>query len=255
MTVEKNSTHNDDRHNALGERKKESFKIFDDIAPTYDSLNKTLSMGIDIYWRNQIKKNLPQQGHLQVLDLATGTADVPLVLAKSSLVDHVKGLDMSKNMVEFGKEKVKKSNLNGKITLGIGDGCNLPVEDSSYNVTTVSFGIRNFPSTLKGLQEMHRVLKPGGRCMVMELSLPKNALVKFVYLIYFRHILPFIGNLFSGHGDAYSYLNETVEDFPYGEAFLDIMREAGFKAPRALPLTFGIATLYIGDKDSETTDA
>jgi demethylmenaquinone methyltransferase / 2-methoxy-6-polyprenyl-1,4-benzoquinol methylase len=233
----------------LAERKKESFRIFDDIAPTYDSLNRTLSFGIDVYWRHQIKKNLPQKMNLHVLDLATGTADVPLVLAKSSQVEKIQGLDLSEKMVEIGKEKVKKANLVGKISLGIGDGCNLPVEDNQYDATTVSFGIRNFPSTLKGLQEMNRILKPGGRAMVMEFSLPANPIVKMVYLFYFRHVLPFVGNLFSGHGDAYSYLNQTVEDYPYGENFLNIMREAGFKTARAIPLTFGIATLYIGDKE------
>ncbi len=239
-----------DQNTKLAERKKESFRIFDDIAPTYDSLNRALSFGIDVYWRHQIKNNLPQQKDIKVLDLATGTGDVPLVLAKASQVKHIQGLDLSEKMVEIGKEKIKKANLQGRISLGIGDGCNLPVEDSTYDATTVSFGIRNFPSTLKGLQEMHRILKPGGRAMVMEFSLPTNALVRMVYLFYFRHVLPFVGNLFSGHGDAYSYLNRTVEDYPYGEAFLDIMREAGFKSPSARPLTFGIATLYIGDKDS-----
>ena len=237
----------------LAKRKQESFRIFDDIAPTYDSLNRTLSMGIDVYWRHQIKNNLPKQAGIQVLDLATGTADVPLVLVKASQVEKILGLDLSEKMVEIGKEKVKKANLQDKITLGIGDGCNLPIEDAQYDATTVSFGIRNFPSTLKGLQEMNRILKPGGRAMIMEFSLPTNALVKMVYLFYFRHVLPFVGNLFSGHGDAYSYLNQTVEDYPYGEAFLEIMREAGFKSPRAIPLTFGIATLYIGDKDSVTS--
>ncbi|MAF77445.1 MAG: bifunctional demethylmenaquinone methyltransferase/2-methoxy-6-polyprenyl-1,4-benzoquinol methylase UbiE [Halobacteriovoraceae bacterium] len=233
----------------LSERKKESFRIFDDIAPTYDSLNRTLSFGIDVYWRHQIKNNLPQKPNIHVLDLATGTADVPLVLAKAKQVERIQGLDLSEKMVEIGKVKVEKAGLNHRIQLGIGDGCNLPVESESYDATTVSFGIRNFPSTLKGLQEMHRILKPGGRAMVMEFSLPTNFLVKFIYLFYFRHVLPFVGNLFSGHGDAYSYLNKTVEDYPYGEDFLNIMREAGFKTPKAHPLTFGIATLYIGDKE------
>ncbi len=239
-----------EQNTKLAQRKKESFRIFDDIAPTYDSLNRALSFGIDVYWRHQIKNNLPKQKDIQVLDLATGTADVPLVLAKASQVAKIQGLDLSEKMVEIGKEKVKKANLQGKISLGIGDGCNLPVEDAQYDATTVSFGIRNFPSTLKGLQEMHRILKPGGRAMVMEFSLPTNVLVRMVYLFYFRHVLPFVGNLFSGHGDAYSYLNKTVEDYPYGEAFLKIMREAGFKSPKAMPLTFGIATLYIGDKEA-----
>ncbi len=234
--------------NALGERKKESYRIFDDIAGTYDPLNRFLSMGIDVYWRHRMKKELPKKEGLKLLDLATGTADVPLILIKNPHVTKIRGLDMSKNMIAIGREKIKERNLQEKITLDIGDGCNLPEKDNSWDVTTVSFGIRNFPDCFKGLQEMYRVLKPGGQIMVMEFSLPSNFLIKAIYLFYFRKVLPFIGNLFSGHGDAYSYLNQTVEDFPYGRQFLDLMDKANFKKTRAIPLTFGIATLYIGEK-------
>jgi demethylmenaquinone methyltransferase/2-methoxy-6-polyprenyl-1,4-benzoquinol methylase len=240
---------NDTNTNApLGERKKESFRIFDDIAQTYDSLNKVLSFGIDIYWRRQIRKNLPQNAEIEVLDLATGTADVPIELIKAPNVNKILGLDLSQGMIDVGNVKIDKKKLTEKITLGIGDGCNLPLEKETWDVTTVSFGIRNFPDCFKGLQEMHRVLKPGGRAMIMEFSLPASWPVRMIYLLYFRYVLPFVGNLFSGHGDAYSYLNKTVEDFPYGEEFLELMRKAGFTKVSARPLTFGIATLYIGDK-------
>lgn len=232
----------------LSVRKKESYKIFDEVAGTYDSLNKVLSFGIDRYWRNQIKKNLPIGENLKVLDLATGTADVALVLGKSDKISHIDGIDMSKGMIELGKVKVKEQKLENRINLFIADGCNLPQEDNTFDVTTVSFGIRNFPDFKKGLSEKYRVLKPGGRSMIMEFSLPSSAIVKFVYLFYFRTILPFVGNLLSGHGDAYSYLNQTVEDFPYGDDFANVMKEVGFKNVRFIPLTFGIATLYIGDK-------
>ena len=232
----------------LSERKKESYKIFDDIAGTYDPLNRFLSLGIDVYWRYRMKKEIPKRPNLKLLDLATGTADVPLILIKNPNVATIRGLDMSKNMIAIGKEKIKSKGLQEKITLDIGDGCNLPEPSESWDVTTVSFGIRNFPDCFKGLQEMHRVLKPGGQIMVMEFSLPKNWLIKNLYLFYFRKVLPFIGNLFSGHGDAYSYLNKTVEDFPYGEDFINLMKKAQFKETRAIPLTFGIATLYIGVK-------
>lgn len=232
----------------LKERKKESYKIFDDIAGTYDSLNKLLSFGIDIYWRRQIRKNLPEKSQIDVLDLATGTADVPIELIKSPKVNKILGLDLSQGMIDMGNIKLEKRALTDRITLGIGDGCNLPLEDQTWDVTTVSFGIRNFPNCQKGLEEMYRVLKPNGRAMIMEFSLPKNILVKWVYLAYFRFILPFVGNLLSGHGDAYGYLNKTVEDFPYGDDFLALMKNAGFKNLKATPLTFGISTLYIGDK-------
>ncbi len=234
--------------NQLSERKKESYKIFDDIAGTYDPLNRFLSFGIDVYWRNRMKNELPKKSDLTILDLATGTADVPLILIKNKNVSRIRGLDMSKNMIAIGKEKIKAKNLQEKITLDIGDGCNLPEENDSWDVTTVSFGIRNFPDCLKGLQEMHRILKPGGQVMVMEFSLPANAFIRAFYLFYFRKVLPFIGNLFSGHGDAYSYLNKTVEDFPYGKEFLNLMDKANFRNTRAITLTFGIATLYIGEK-------
>ncbi|MCF8060301.1 MAG: bifunctional demethylmenaquinone methyltransferase/2-methoxy-6-polyprenyl-1,4-benzoquinol methylase UbiE [Bacteriovoracaceae bacterium] len=232
----------------LGERKKESYKIFDDIAGTYDPLNRFLSMGIDVYWRHRMRKELPNKDHLSILDLATGTADVPLILIKNKNVSSIRGLDMSKNMIAIGREKIAAKGLQEKINLDIGDGCNLPEPSDSWDVTTVSFGIRNFPDCFKGLQEMHRVLKPGGQVMVMEFSLPANRLIRGIYLFYFRKVLPFIGNLFSGHGDAYSYLNKTVEDFPYGQKFLDLMNQAKFHNTRAIPLTFGIATLYIGEK-------
>ncbi len=232
----------------LGARKEESYKIFDEVAGTYDTLNKILSFGIDRYWRNQMKKNLPVGDDLKILDLATGTADVALLLGKSGKVSHVQGIDMSKGMIDLGNVKVKNQKLESKIKLFIADGCNLPQEDNTFDVTTVSFGIRNFPDFKKGLSEKYRVLKPGGRSMIMEFSLPSSAIVKFIYLFYFRKVLPFVGNLLSGHGDAYNYLNETVEDFPYGNDFANVMKEVGFKNVSFIPLTFGIATLYIGDK-------
>jgi len=233
---------------SLDERKKESYKIFDEVAGTYDSLNKVLSFGIDRYWRWMIKRNLPQKQKLEILDLATGTADVALLLGKESHVQKVDGIDMSQEMINFGNVKVKNRKLEHKVSLYIADGCNLPHPDQSFDVTTVSFGIRNFPDFKKGLQEKFRVLKPGGRSMIMEFSLPKNFLIKAFYLFYFRTVLPFVGNLFSGHGDAYNYLNKTVEEFPYGEDFAKHMSEVGFENVRFIPLTFGIATLYIGDR-------
>lgn len=232
----------------LSDRKKESYKIFDEVAGTYDSLNKLLSFGIDRYWRRQIKKNLPKRQDLRILDLATGTADVALLLGKDKNVARVDGIDMSQEMIDIGKIKARARGLQNKVDLYIDDGCHLGHADNSFDATTVSFGIRNFPDFKKGLQEKFRVLKPGGRALVMEFSLPTSFIVKAFYLFYFRTILPFVGNLLSGHGDAYSYLNQTVEDFPYGEDFAKVMREVGFENVHFKPLTFGIATLYIGDK-------
>lgn len=233
---------------SLGERKKESFKIFDEIASTYDPLNRFLSLGIDIYWRKRMRNSLPKDRDLEILDLATGTADVPLSLVKHTRTKVIRGLDMSQKMIDIGNIKIKEKNYTDKISLDIGDGCNLPEKDNTWDVTTVSFGIRNFPDCFKGLTEMHRVLKPGGQAMILEFSLPSNSFIKMIYLFYFRKILPFIGNLFSGHGDAYDYLNKTVEDFPYGKQFVNLMEKANFHNITATPLTFGIATLYVGHK-------
>lgn len=233
---------------ALQGRKKESHKIFDDIAGTYDFLNHILSFGIDIYWRKKLLKNLPQKNDLLIMDLATGTGDVALVLGKDKRVSKVEGLDMSQGMINVGREKVKKAGLEKTISMEIGDGCNLPKADNLYDAATLSFGIRNFPNAQQGLKEIKRVLKPGGKALIMEFGLPSNLLVKAVYLLYFRYLLPFVGNIVSKHKDAYSYLNETVEDFPYGEDFTKMMKEEGYKNINIIPLTFGIANLYVGEK-------
>lgn len=234
--------------NQLAERKTESYKIFDKIAGTYDFLNHLLSFGIDIYWRQKVIKNLPPRKNLQCLDLACGTGDLTIVLAKQDAVDKVTGLDMSKGMVDIGKIKIDKKGYSHKAAMQIGDGVEIPAADEIFDVTTVSFGIRNFPDPQRSLENMYRVIRPGGRSMVLEFSIPKSALFRGIYFFYFRYLLPFVGNLISKHKDAYSYLNETVEDFPYGQDFADMMKKAGFKNVRFEELTFGIATLYIGEK-------
>lgn len=234
--------------NELDARKKESYKIFDDIAGTYDLLNHSLSMGIDVYWRNKMLKHLPNKESINALDLATGTGDVALTLVKDKRVKKITGLDLSKGMIDVGIKKVKKKGLEKKIFLMLGDGVSIPTGDAAFDLTTISFGIRNFSDPQKSLHDIHRVLKKDGRLMIMEFSIPTNFIVRNVYFFYFRHLLPFIGNIVSKHKDAYTYLNKSVEDFPYGEKFLGMMRTAGFQDLKMIPLTFGIATLYIGDK-------
>jgi len=239
---------NNANNNSLSERKKESYKIFNEIAGTYDLLNHTLSLGIDIYWRNKLLKHLPKKESINALDLATGTGDVPLTLIKDERIKKITGLDLSKGMVDIGIQKVKKKHLDKKINLMIGDAVNIPAADSSFDLTTISFGIRNFSDPQKSLHDIYRVLKKDGRVMIMEFAIPKNALVRAVYFFYFRHFLPKIGNIVSKHKDAYTYLNKTVEQFPYGNDFLKLMENAGFKNLKCQSLTFGIAMLYIGDK-------
>lgn len=232
----------------LKERKHESYRIFDDIAGTYDLLNRCLSMGIDVLWRKRMMRELPKRDKLIALDLATGTGDVAIELARQNKVAKVQGLDLSQGMVKLGQQKVFDRGLEGKVDLAIGDGVAVPVPDQSQDVVTLSFGIRNFPDPQLSLKNIHRVLKPNGRALIMEFGLPKNPIVRAFYLFYFRKLLPFVGNLISRHRDAYTYLNKTVEDFPYDQAFMQWMKEAGFKNVRRVSLSFGIAFLYIGEK-------
>lgn len=230
------------------DNKTESYRIFDKIAKTYDFLNIILSLGIDRLWRRKIIKLIGNSPRSNVLDLATGTADMAILLGKTENISNVLGLDMSKEMISIGKVKVSKQGLDKKVTLDIGNGMDLPVESNSKDLLTITFGIRNFGDFKKGLREMHRVLVPGGQCVIMEFSLPKNILIRSIYLFYFRNFLPFIGNIISKDKMAYSYLNETVEKFPYGKEFSDEMINAGFSEVAIHPLTFGIASIYIAKK-------
>jgi len=232
----------------LQERKKESYKIFDEIAGTYDFLNHFLSFGIDIYWRQKFLKQLPKREEITALDLATGTGDVPLVLVKDKRVKKVTGLDLSKGMIAVGKKKIEKKGLSDQISFHLGDGVKIPSADNSFDLVTISFGIRNFEDPQKSIHDIYRVLKPGGRLLIMELSVPSNKFMKMLYLFFFRKILPFVGNIVSKHKDAYSYLNQSVEDFPCGDDFKQLIDNAGFKNTGYKELTFGIATLYCGDK-------
>jgi demethylmenaquinone methyltransferase/2-methoxy-6-polyprenyl-1,4-benzoquinol methylase len=232
----------------ISTRKNESYKIFDEIAYTYDFLNHFLSFGIDLYWRKKFLKNLPENETISVLDLATGTGDVPIVLAKDPRIVSVKGIDRSKKMVALGNFKIIKKNLSKKVTLEMGDGVDIPFPDNTFDLVTISFGIRNFSDPQKSLKNILRVLKPGGRLLIMEFAIPKNLIIRKIYFLYFRNILPFIGNLLSRHGDAYSYLNKTVEDFPHGEEFKKWVDAEGFANTSFQGFTFGIVNLYRGDK-------
>lgn len=234
---------------ALSEKKYESYKIFDKIAGTYDFLNHFLSLGIDIYWRQKFLKNLPSKNNMKALDLATGTGDVAIVLAKDPRVAKVVGIDLSQGMIELGRKKIKKKELEHKAFLQMGDAVKIPCADGSFDLVTISFGIRNFYDPQASLVDIYRVLAPTGRTMIMEFSVPKNIFIRWSYFFYFRNILPFIGNIISRHRDAYTYLNKTVEDFPYGNEFAKLMTTAGFQNIQVLPLTWGIATLYIGEKN------
>lgn len=223
--------------------------MFDRIAHRYDLLNRLLSFGTDVRWRKRLGQHLPAGDTLNVLDLATGTADVLISLERHCpSVQRGTGVDVSFGMLSHGVPKLRALGLAGRFRLVRGDAMRLPLPTDRYDAATISFGIRNVLDVGAGLREMHRVLRPGGRVLVLEFSLPGNALFRAGYLFYFRHVLPRIGALLSGDGHAYRYLNQTVETFPYGEAFCALLREAGFREVKAFPLTLGIATLYQGDK-------
>lgn len=224
--------------------------MFDRIAYRYDLLNHLLSIRQDIIWRKKVSKHLKNIPDQHVLDLATGTADLLLtVYQQNPLVKTGIGIDLAEKMLQIGKQKIVGRNLDGCLSLKIGDVMNIPFPGNSFDAVMIAFGIRNVVDVQKSLAEMYRVLKEGGRTIILEFSLPQNRMIRSIYLFYFRKVLPKIGALISGDADAYQYLNETVEDFPYGDDFCDLMLKAGFKQIRSTPLTFGIATIYQGDKE------
>lgn len=223
--------------------------MFDRIARRYDLLNRLLSFGCDVAWRKRMAIHLPPGEALRVLDLATGTGDVLIELDRCSgrMFSGV-GLDPSGGMLAVGQQKIRQRGLQDRLRLVRGDAMHLGLASAQFDAASMAFGIRNVDEPAVGLREILRVLKPGGRALILEFSLPGNALFRAVYLFYFRHILPRIGGLLSGDTEAYRYLNRTVEAFPYGEAFCALMRDAGFEATQAYPLAMGIATLYCGER-------
>lgn len=228
--------------------KKEVVKdIFNDIAPRYDLLNHCLSMNIDKKWRKKAMKCIGEEEKGMLLDVACGTGDFSIAACRAG-VRKVTGVDISDNMVEIGKKKVKEMGLDSRICLQCGDSEQLEFADGDFDVVTVAFGVRNFEHLEKGLREMHRVLKPGGKVIILEFSMPGHFPMKQLYKFYFRRILPTIGGIISGNKRAYTYLPESVMRFPQGATFLQIMRDCGFSEVIQTKLTFGIASLYVGLK-------
>ncbi len=225
------------------------WRMFDKIAKRYDFLNHLLSLRRDVAWRKKLARFIPKRQGLNILDLATGTADVLLTIEKQVQNIHVAiGLDMATGMLEIGRRKVRAKSALSKILLLPGDALHIPVKGNHFDVVTMAFGIRNVVKIERCLDEMNKVLKPHGRALVLEFSLPENKFFQKAYLFYFRYILPKIGGMLSGDRNAYNYLNKSVESFPYGEAFCRLLEQSDFVNVKAIPLTFGIATLYLGDK-------
>jgi len=223
--------------------------MFDRISRRYDFLNHFLSFGQDLLWRRKVALLMKKYPHDTVLDLACGTCDLILAAFKHNRDIRLGiGIDMAERMLDIGSQKVENLCKSGRIRLARGDGMQLPVRDGSVDFSMISFGIRNMVDPPKALGELCRVLKPGGRLAVLEFSLPQNRILRAIYLVYFRRILPKLGGLISGDYYAYSYLDKTVETFASGEEFCRMMLDAGFDGVSANPMTFGTVTLYVGVK-------
>lgn len=224
--------------------------MFDSIAGNYDRLNHILSLDIDKSWRKKaVREIVVKDTPLKILDVASGTGDFAMAIARDSAPGSlITGTDISEGMLAIGREKVKAAGLNDRIRLEYGDCEQLEYPAGSFDRVSVAFGVRNFEHLEKGLSEMCRVLKPGGKSVILELSVPGNPILKSVYKLYFLHILPLIGGLVSGDRAAYRYLPASVLKFPSPEKVCSMMRSAGFSEVRAKALTFGICRMFIGIK-------
>ena len=243
--------------------------MFNNIAPTYDKLNHILSLNIDKIWRKKavkrIVKNLKNseteklknnsqvfrfsdsqiQKDSQILDVACGTADSTIALARAG-ISSVTGVDISEEMLKVGETKVAAQKLDSVITLQVEDCENLSFDDNTFDAAFIAFGIRNFEDKRNGLRELRRVLKPNGHLLILELSVPQNKILLSLYKLYFLHILPFIGKKISGDSMAYTYLPQSVMNFPKPKDFLAMMEECGFKDVRQKALTFGLCRIFEG---------
>ncbi len=221
--------------------------MFDSISGNYDFLNHFLSLGIDIRWRKKAIKLLAKSKPKLILDVATGTGDFAVETLKLN-PDQVIGVDISEGMLEVGRKKMKARGIDHKIDLRLGDSENLPFEENKFDAVIVAFGVRNFENLEKGLTEMQRVLKPGGQLVVLEFSKPRTFPFKQLYNFYFKFVLPKIGRLVSRDSAAYTYLPESVQAFPDGTDFTNILNRIGFNYTTCQSLTFGISSLYTGTK-------
>lgn len=230
-------------HDSEAEKKEQVAEMFNNISKRYDLLNHLLSLNIDKGWRRKVVRMIKADSPSVVLDVATGTADLAIALAKGTGAD-VTGADISEGMLSVGREKVAKNGLAKKIVLELGDSENLPYPDNTFDAITVAFGVRNFQNLHNGLKDMARVLKPGGQLVVLEFSQPQYFPFKQIYWFYFKAILPTVGKLVSKDPRAYTYLPESVAAFPYGKAFETELEKAGLKPTKTQPVTFGIASIY-----------
>ena len=237
---------NDKRVNKV-EEKKNIGALFDRIAGKYDFLNHLLSLNIDKRWRRRAVKHIQTESG-SVLDVAIGTADLAIEIARQHKQLQIQGLDLSVEMMNVGKEKVARKGLESRISFMEGSALVMPFGDGCFDVVTCAYGVRNFSDLGKGLSEMQRVLRKGGELVILEFSYPKNKVVAWAYDLYFTHLLPFVGRLVSKDKTAYTYLNKSVKKIVWGEEMCEHIRTAGFTAVKHKTMTFGITTLYTATK-------
>lgn len=229
-------------------KKEQVAGMFNNIAHSYDFLNHVLSLGIDKLWRNRAIREMRKTNPQHILDVATGTGDFAIAAARKLKPQSIIGIDISENMLAVGRQKIAKLKLDTCIHLEYGDCEALQFPDNSFDASLTGFGVRNFEDLQKGLQEIVRVLKPGATAYILEFSMPQAFIVKQLYVAYFKYILPFVGRVFSKDTSAYTYLFDSVQAFPYGEAFANQARKAGFEHTKCIPMSFGITTLYVCKK-------
>lgn len=228
-------------------KKEQVAQMFDTISGKYDGLNRVISFGIDVKWRKKVLKLVADKKPKTVLDIATGTGDLAILMTNTS-AEEIIGLDISAGMLEVGKKKIAEKKLDHKIQMVLGDSENIPYPDNYFDAITVAFGVRNFETLEKGLAEILRVLKPNGIFVILETSVPTKFPYKQGYAFHSKFILPLIGKLFSKDKSAYKYLSDSANEFPFGEALNNILRKIGFIDVKDLPQTFGVATIYHASK-------
>lgn len=236
--------------NQKSSKKKQVEKMFDSISFEYDKLNRLISAGNDVKWRKHIYKIANHLNPVDVLDIATGTADIAMELSKIK-GSKITGVDISEKMLNVGRQKIVDRSLQDKITLVSGDAENLNFSKNTFDLISIGFGVRNFQNLKKGLSESFRVLRDGGTLIVLETSVPQNTFIKFFYLLFSRTFIPLIGSLFSKDKKAYKYLQKSAEEFPSGENFSQILKSCGFKDVEIMPLMLGASSIYIAKKNDE----
>ena len=229
-------------------KKQQIAKMFDTISNEYDGLNRVISFGIDQKWRENVVQIVDSVSPKNILDIATGTGDLAIMFAEKTKAEKIVGLDISEGMLNVGRSKITKKNLDNRIEMVVGDSEKLPFNDNYFDAITVSFGVRNFETLETGLAEILRVLKPKGKFVILETSVPTKFPFKQGYLFHSNVLLPLIGKLFSKDKKAYGYLSESAANFPYGEKLNNILRKVGFIDVEDQPQTFGVASIYTSSK-------